>query len=274
MYAFLYVVVMALSVVWVGHLHDYFSAALMLLMVSFSAIVIYSLGSLSRLAEAYSSIVCYPWLWVCMSVTFAVTWWLMYFTTIYASPRAAIVVFYLVVGSMGCLFDKQVSGVVLCVIALIMSVWLLPELSIITVISGIGCGLAGYVYMFSSGRYAKLASLTASQVLGVRFFPLFFSALAVVLLIPHQYVFMNDSIHFLKIILAVSLLIAFNLLPNYCAQKSIMFSGPNRFSQIIAYTPAATFLIQGVFHHTWDWKIMVLCLVVSMLLSCLVALKK
>lgn len=272
LFAALYVIVMALSVVWLDKLHQSMSASFMLFIVSLSAIILYSASSVKQLKKSYQSISQFPLQWLCMSLSFALTWWLMYFTTIHASPRAAIVIFYLVVGCLGCLLDRHIFASLLCVISIILSILMLHELTLYTVISGIGCGVFGYVYMHSSGRYAELAGLSASQVLSIRFQPLFFAALLGVVIgdgaLPSL-----TGMHVLSMAISLTLLILFNLLPNYCAQKSIMLAGTNRFSQIIAYTPAITFVVQGLFDQVWDWKILALCLTISILLNYLVVIK-
>lgn len=269
LYSFFYVVLMAFSVVWVSHIHTDFTTASMLMLVSFSAIVIYSISNIKKLKETYASIGKFPVSWLLMSASFALTWWLMYVTSIYASPRAAVVVFYLVVGLLGSWSNKQHWGVIFCLVALGMSVFLLNELKPITIVSSLWCGIFGYLYMYFSESYAKKASLSASQVLAVRFLLLFFVSVLYQYFISKHELSIGLSVHDLFWLPKLGLLVGFNLLPNYCAQQGIMLIGTSRFSQIIAFTPTVTFLIQGLFNGVWSIEVLALCLFVSVFLSIL-----
>jgi len=244
----------------------------MLLIVSGVAIVFYNLVNANALGRIYNSLRMLPFLWLLMSLSFALTWGLVYFSSIHASPRAAMVIFYLVVASLGYASDGAWLYAALCVVGFCLGFVLLPELTPVTGIAGLFSGICGYLYMQLSGEYAIQANLSASQVLALRFYILFFASLIVVFFSKGVY-HIHAPVHVLQTIAAFMLLIVFNLVPNFCAQKSIILIGANRFSQIIAWTPVFTFLVQGVFEGVWNGSIFLLCLSVSLLLALLAALK-
>lgn len=239
----------------------------MLLIVSASAIIIYNLVNATSLKKIYSSILITPYHWVAMSLSFAMTWWTIYFSTIHASPRATIVIFYLVLALLSSLYYKKIIQSACCIVGIVVSIYMLPELDTTTILTSLLSGLFGYGYMKYSEYYAVNNQLKASQVLAIRFYMLF--ALSVLYLHFSADSTLLTSAHYnlFRVILDLSILILFNLAPNYCAQKSIMAIGTNKFSQIISITPVITFLLQGLFEKKWNASILILCLAVSLLLN-------
>jgi hypothetical protein len=267
LYAFTYVMLLAMSVIWVHSLHTVIHESLMLLIVSASAILIYNIISIKSLKCTYKSILRTPVHWAAMSLVFALTWGLMYFSTIQASPRASIVLFYLVVALLGCISNRQLFYSLCCAAAILISINILPELTTKTIFSGILSGIAGYFYMKLSETYARSNKLEASQVLAVRFYFMFFMSLLYITLSKHALVHINFNGSVFWLIGSLILLIIFNLVPNYCAQKSLVLVGTNKFSQIISLTPAVTFILQGIYEKQWNTYVLILCVVISLLLN-------
>jgi hypothetical protein len=267
-YAFVYLVMMALSAVWVNRFHQVASQPLMLGVVSLAAILFYNAIERHQLARVYRAILRFPILWLAMSVFFALTWGLIFYASIHASPRAAIVIFYLVVAVLGYALDYQRISTVICFLALAGGMYLLPELTLQTATISVLAGVCGYLYMWASGRYAQQASLSATQVLAVRFYVLLLGSVVACALSPVG-MHVNITLPGWQLIASFVLLIFFNLTPNFCAQQGIILMGANQFAKVTCWTPVFTFGVQGLFEGVWDIKVFCLCLSVSSLLALL-----
>jgi len=267
LFSAMYVIIMAFSVVWIDFLKENFNQFLMLALVSFSAIVFYNAIAIRSLKKAYSSILRHPSHWFFMSFFFAMTWWLIYFTTIHTSPRAVMVSFYLVVAICGCFFDKKYLYAIFCIIAFIIGFLILPELTIKTIFPSVMCGLCGYVYMKLSGTYAKKNSLSATQLLATRFYILFFISVIYIFFFKRTGFHVSLDSNLFLTTGSLILLIIFNLAPNYCAQRGVVLIGVDKFSQAITATPVLTFILQGFYENKWNIGALILCAMVSLLLN-------
>lgn len=263
----MYVVIMAMSVVWIGKLGSYFHESFMLFVVSTSAIVFYNFLNVGSLKKVYGAVKQYPLIFTALSVTFASTWWLTFYSATHASPRATIVVLYLVLAILGCFFSKKYMYAAACTLALIVSIFILDELTLITTGTTLGAGVSCYAYMNLTGLYAKKGQLSGSQVLAVRFYLLAILSGSYILFFGHYYFWAGwTATDYVSHGFSLLLLIIFNLLPNYYAQKGVMQIEASKFSQIISVTPLATYILEGVFMHNWGIGVLVICAVVSGLL--------
>lgn len=264
-FAFFYVVIMAFSVVWIGQLQNNFSEPMMLMIVSLAAIVIYNLLSLRHIRKAYVAIAASPLYWLGMSLFFALTWCFIFFSTIHASPRSTITVFYLTLAMLGCVFDKKYIFVLISCIFIIASFYLFPEFTAVTRLASLASGVCCYIYMRCSELFAVKNELEAHQVLSVRFYILFIMSI-VLMYFQFRHAVPAISGSMLFVYFALLLLIFFNLMPNFCAQKGILMLGTKKFSQFIIWTPVFTFVLQGLFNHEWNLQALGLCLAASLLL--------
>ncbi|MGJ3499908.1 hypothetical protein PsalN5692_04000 (plasmid) [Piscirickettsia salmonis] len=274
-FAIVYSLVMAFSVVWVSNLESSFHESFMLIIVSVAAVIFYNLINLKSLSKPYKSILNHPLHWLAMSFSFAMTWWLTYFSAIHGSPRLIMVALYLVLAICSCIAKKHYLCASICLVSLVVSFELIPEANIINIITSSICGIFCYIYMYLSETYAKLNKLGAAQLLSIRFYFLLFFSVIYAALFDHYHLKFdfNYSHTTLIALLSIILLITFNLLPNFLAQKGVVLIGTNKFSRIITITPALTFFLEGFVHNHFDTVLMLLFVSISILLNVIERIK-
>lgn len=105
-------------------------------------------------------------------------------------------------------------------------------------------GSFGYFY-FSNSKKLNQLNISATEILTVRFWPLFAVSLFFVLK-GHQYIFIDASVmKDTALVGATSLII-----PVYCAQKSIEKIGPELHAVLIGLAPFSTFYLEKIIFHT------------------------
>lgn len=267
--AVVYSLVMAFSVVWVSKLESSFHESFMLITVSIAAVIFYNLVNYKSLSKPYKSILSHPLHWLAMSFSFAMTWWLTYFSSIHGSPRLIMVDLYLILAICSCMARKQHLCALICLASLAVSFKLIPEANLTNIVSSSICGIFCYIYMHLSETYAKLNKLGASQLLSIRFYFLLFFSVIYAALFDHYHLKFdfNYSHATLIALLSLILLIIFNLLPNFLAQKGTVLIGTSKFSRLITITPALTFFLEGVVKNHFDTVLMLLFVFVSILLN-------
>lgn len=264
-YPVLYIVLIALSSNWIKLVEHSFSQPFMIFIVSLSGVVIYNFSCLKDLRATYQAVLAAPHYWFLMSVTFALTWWLVYYSTIQASPQSSMTIFYLTLALLGCVFDRRYVMAVICAFYVGSAIFLFPELTWITRVTIIISSIACYMYMRYSELYAIKNKLEARQVLAVRFYLLLMLSIFLLFLSPVPPVLrLGESNMFL--VTSLAFLVLFNLLPNFIVQKGVVAVGTEKFSQLSVWAPVSTFALQGVFTGHWSVNAMLLCLSASLLL--------
>lgn len=266
--AALYILVISISTVWVSHLGNSISVSLLLLGVSLVAMIFFNAMRLKYFMRNHATIVKTPILWLAMSVSMLLVWWLSYYSAIHSSASFALALLFLWQALSAAIFEKRWFSVAVSILIWIGIYFLAPKATPITFVTSTLSGMLAYVYYRTSYSYAHKHSMIAVDILAVRFYPIFLFSLFYVMIDTSQHITLYQGGDFLYVALLLLALGFLNMiLPNFCSQSSVQNIGAEKFSFISTWIPVLTFLLQGMFLGTWSMSLLIACFLTSLVLN-------
>jgi len=266
--ALLYIFTMAISIVWVSHLGDGISVAFLLLGVSLVAMLFFNLLRIRYFMRNHKTILQTPGLWLAMSISMLLVWWLSYYSTIHASASFTMALLFLWQALAAAIVKKHWIAVLLSLIVWLAIYYLAPKATPLTFLTATLAGILAYIYYRSSLAYANRHRIAALDILAIRFYPLFIFSCLYILLEIKQGIPLYTYSYLLPVLIFLLILGFLNMiLPNFLSQNSVQHIGVERFSFITTWIPVLTFLLQGIFLHTWSLSLLAACLLTSLVLN-------
>jgi len=261
-YAYGYISTVAIASVVRAKLMVTVSPLLILLLSSLFGCVYFHLVTYKQCLKVYQKFFIQKRLFFQINVTVMLIWLATYYS-IYFSSAAVFVFEFFTIGGCISLFKKhaqnalwQKISVLLMLLCMLIPFLLYPSQYLGITLAMLG-GIMGYVYNALSGKAAVLLELQSSQLLAIRFWLLIFLSL---MLLPASELRLLSWPVFLNII-AVS--VASFILQIWLNQRSVITIGTQMTAYISSFTPALTFLFQGIILHDWVLPIFFLSLIGS-----------
>ncbi|MCF6764936.1 hypothetical protein L3V82_04050 [Thiotrichales bacterium 19S3-7] len=268
--AFLYILSIALSSLWVDQLGEIYNAWCLLLGVSIVATLVFNLMSLKSFMKNHKLIFKDFRLWFLLSLTMAACWYLTYEATIISSPRVLLSILFTSAAGFASIATKNYFKFMLCIIAILFIYLVTPESNYISLIESLLAGLSFFLYFRYSTRYADKHNLKTLDILSVRFYLLILISLVFTLYYEFHTVY-SESISLKNLLIALAIILLLGIvnmvIPNFFSQSSSLRLGAEKFSLFTSLTPVITFLLQGIFYTDWNLLIFFACLFVSITLN-------
>lgn len=268
--AFLYIISIAMSVIWVDQLGKSYNPWVLLLGVSIIATIIFNLISFKSFIKNHKLIFQDFGLWLLLSLMMAICWYLTYEATIISSPRALISILFTSSAGFSAIAQKNYLKFILCTLTVLLIYIVTPESSYISLIESILAGLSFFLYYKYSTKFASKHALTSLDILAVRFYLLIIVSLAFTLYYEFYSVEFKNIVfeNPISTLLIIILLAIINMIiPNYFSQSSAIHLGYETFSTLVSFTPVITFLLQGIFYADWNLFIFLACAFASVILN-------
>ena len=142
--AILYVLVMAISTVWVNHLGEHISVALLLFGVSLIAMLFFNIARLPYIVRNHKTIMQTPMLWLLMTISMLLVWWLSYYTAIHASASFSIAILFLWQALCAAIVKKHWIAAFLSLLVWIAIYYLAPKATPLTFFTATLSGILAY----------------------------------------------------------------------------------------------------------------------------------
>ncbi len=251
-FAILYIVLTAISVVYINKLGQFIPDDLLMLLGSFYAIIFFHAINIKNIPNTYKKALAIKPLLFLLLFTFLIAWVFTIIIPIYYTPALLVFFFMAWPACLGSYFQYQhtkskmdlirsiliallIGGFYIClgfIYKMPQYLYLLISLTVV--------GFAGFWYLRLSFKMNQL-NFNATEILSIRFWLLF--------LIPLIITIYNGHIHLITShILIDTFILSFisMIIPVYCSQISIQKIGPNIHSMLVGLTPFVAFLFESV----------------------------
>jgi drug/metabolite transporter (DMT)-like permease len=259
-YIIVYVLLTAVSMVFIREAANFLPPSLTLFLGSIAAIIVFHAINFRSVKSMYQKAWHNKWLWLRMMITIAIVW----LACIYGPTLVAPAIFVLLYFAISCLigifasYQKEKAfyliiagiGVLACTVCIIINYLYTVSIShfiIYGIILGIIGGVINYIYIKQSHAFASRENLTATQVLAVRFWLTLGICYALLPSASFHYINLNS------LIMAICVSLASLILPIYFFMKSVIKIGVEKNAIVSGLVPASTYVLQAViFHHYSD----------------------
>lgn len=244
--AAIYVLMTAISFVFLNKFCQQVDPVIALFVMSFIAIISFNLMSFKQIKATYMTCLNNKLLYLAMSGSLAIDWICMLFSSYVADPfvsMAGLFIFLAIIGFSKLFLENRSLVNLFCVLLLIISAILLYSGYKVNssqhlgfgIILGAVAGVAFYVYIASSGALARRNGLTTMQVLATRFWVLFIGS---AFFVPYHNLLSIIVNNILPL-----LLISYGslIIPIYFNQQAIQKLGSTITAVFISFVPPVTY---------------------------------
>lgn len=266
--AAMYVVLTAVSFVFLNKFCQNIDPVIALFVMSAVAIITFNALSFRHIKSTYLACSKHKLLFFTMSGTLAFDWVCMLYASHLADPFVAMAGLFIALAIIGFgkLFIKNrslsnlvsIALLVISTILLFFSYQVQPSQHLgLGIILGVAAGVAFYVYIASSGSLAHKGGLTTMQVLATRFWVL---CLGSAFFVPYGRALpiIAENILPLLLISYASLIV-----PIYFNQRAILKLGSAITAVVISFTPPATYFFYVIYNHNLTVNNTIICLIIS-----------
>lgn len=250
--ALIYVVLTAVSFVFLNQLISEIDPWVALVVMSGYALVLFNALNFRCLIDSYQAIVREKLIWIAMVLMLAIDWISMVFASFYSDPFVAMAALFIATAVIGFLrlylVQRKIiyllsSGLLVMVIGLMLVGYstLAGKSVIIGISLGIAAGVAFYGYIACSAALAVRQKLSSLAVLATRFWGVFLIAVVVV---KWELVLALNIRQYLQL-LVVSL--GALVIPVYFNQQAIVKLGAELTAVFISLVPPLTYLIYIIY---------------------------
>lgn len=274
-YTFIYIILTAISMVFINHAATFLPPALTLFLGTIIAIITFHLINIRQIKNIYQQAWKTKWLWLRMMCAVTAMWVSTIYGPAYATPAVYILIYFAANCILGTVFsysdDKNIywlvsgAGVLICT-ALItlhyMNAFIMTEHTMLGMLMGLVGGLATYIYSKQSYAFSKENKFSATQILMVRFWLVEIFCLFLLPASPQSYL----TSHTLLIIFGIAL--ASLILPIFFVLKGILAIGAEKSSMLCGLIPAVTYILQTIIlHHPYNIFILLLYLLTGIFIA-------
>lgn len=250
--ALIYVVLTAVSFVFLNQLISEIDPWVALVIMSGYALVLFNALNFRGLVNSYQAIIREKLIWIAMVLMLAIDWISMVFASFYSDPFVAMAALFIATAVIGFLrlylVQRKIiyllsTGLLLLVIGLMLVGYntLAGKSVIIGISLGLAAGVAFYGYIASSAELAARQKLSSLAVLATRFWGVFLIAVVVV---KWELVLALNVRQYLELLL-VSL--GALIIPIYFNQQAIAKLGAELTAVFISLVPPLTYLIYIIY---------------------------
>jgi len=269
--AWLYVVLTAISFVFIDKIGDHINPLFSLFVMSLIASIWFNIINVETIKHTYKACFNNKSLYFSMTFFIGINW----LCSIYAPNRADPFVYLATVSAIRAMcgfiklfIDHKSKHSLLSVLLLAISLLILYKhyqmLGTKNIDIGIGLGIlsgiSGYYYLTTSYRLSIQNNLSSTQLLAIRFWPL---VLSLGLFIIYQYSF---SLGFNNFIILVFMAFITLIVPIYFYQQAIGKLGVISTILTVSFVPPCAFIIYVLYNHHFKPINFVVCLIITLAL--------
>ncbi|WP_150467214.1 hypothetical protein [Francisella sp. SYW-9] len=268
--AFLYVLFMSVSLIWLDDLgSSYNNVAFMLLVTTFITALAFNVANFKGLKRSYLAI-CHDFTtWLKMSICISLMWIGTYYGTIFGSPILAIVLSILGEALFASIYDKKILNSILSIIMLFLAIFAFYQENMIPIIVSIFTGIIIFIYSNISEKFARNNKLSSLDILSTRFWLLLIGCIVYFLIFKAKVPVAAYSIHTCLALLISLVSVAFlnMIIPIFLSQSSVLRIGAINNAYIMTLTPVVVFILQWIFLGTLSIYIFLICLITTLWLN-------
>jgi len=269
--ATIYVVLSAISFVFLNKLCDQVAPLIALFTMSGIALICFNVLSICSLKKTYAACIRHKYLFLLMSAALGIDWLGMLSASRVADPFISMAALFIALAFSGFakLYIKQRSYVNLISMLLLFASIIILYFSYQLgqsqhigegLLLGTIAGMAFFVYMESSGVLAEQGNLSSIQLLATRFWVLFVGSS---LLIPYKNLYTAVAPHFLPLaMVSMGTLVV----PIFFNQQAIKKLGTALTAVLISFVPSTTYLVYAIYNHHFILSNTVACGIITLAL--------
>lgn len=264
-YTLIYVILTALSMVFIHHAANFIPPALNLFLGTFAAIIFFHAINFKQIRTMYFKAWHAKLIWLKIMVTVSGMWLATIYAPAYLTPNLFIVLLFSLTSILGiaasCKSGPRISllisasGIFICTLLILIDYLYSVPISFYTIL-GILLSLLGgysfYIYGKQSFLFAKKTDLTVTQVLAVRFWLVEIFCVVLIPASPLSYM----TLYNLSLVFVIALISL--IVPIYFLMKGIFAIGPDRNAIICGLIPAVTYIIESI--YLWQFNFIILIL--------------
>ncbi|WP_150468201.1 hypothetical protein [Francisella sp. SYW-9] len=262
LYAWGYILNIALSTVYVEILGSLANIWAMLLFSTLCAYIIFNMCNLGNIISSHKMIFKDIKLWLLCSSSISFAWLFSYVGTVYSGASFSLAVTFLSLAACSAICSKYLIKSIICIIAILISYIFNVDVSLIGLIACILNGFFLYLYAKSSKTFSQKNDLNVIGMLSIRFYPLILiSFIGFGFSISYgQYEYITVS--YIYLVVQLILLGVINrVLPMLFSQNAINILGENEIGILFSFIPVTTFFFESLI----DQNFSILLFVVSMI---------
>lgn len=265
----IYVLLSAIVFVFIDRLCQHIDPVTALFAMSGIAIVCFNLLSVNDLKKTYLACFNNKFVFLLMSLALGVDWTCLIFATHLSEPFVAMAALFVCLAFLGFLkfylHTRAISNL-LSMLMLVISMVLLyttyqlnaSQHLFYGLLLGSVAGLAFFIYIMLSDKFAKQGQLSTLQLLATRFWVLFIGSFIFLPKDGHVYQILKDNAWLLIFVSFGSLII-----PIFFNQQAIKKLGPVKSSILISFVPPVTYLFDAWYNFNFIISNLIVCLVIS-----------
>ncbi|MDD3265871.1 MAG: EamA family transporter [Burkholderiales bacterium] len=249
--AIIYVILTAISFVYIDKLGSYINPLVSLLFMAVVASIWFNLINLKHLSKMYGACIS-DRTYLILAFSIGVNWLSSIYAPHYSDPFIYLSIYFIVLAICGFyvtyrktkLIHNLISCIILIITCVIINVFYVIETTrslTLGIILGIIGGLSAYIYALSSGKFSKKHNLESSQLLAIRFIPL-----CVMLLTLIKFSKIPLSLSFANICSLIIMTVISLIIPVYFYQQTIKKLGAAKSSILVAFTPILVFILFSI----------------------------
>lgn len=259
-YSFLYVLIASFSYIFMEYTVTTWSPVLSLIFSIFLATLYFHITNIHHIKATYTQAIKDKWNWLWVNLTVMVMWGAAFHSVFYIGPFGYLFLFYSTAAVFGFFFQvknektirfPRIISMIIIIFLIVIYIGFIEKHTNHYYLLGnflaILSGTMSYAYSKTSFSFSKNTSLSATQILAIRFYALLIFSILLCWIEPFS---VNLSLH---ILWHMALLAALSfILPLYFFQKAVLKVGPEAQSIFIAFSPAVTYLLKILIDHQFD----------------------
>lgn len=260
----IYIVVSSVAFIFLDKLCLHINPSIALFIMSASAVLFFNLTTARSLKQTYTAIFRHSTIFIVMSGSLAIDWVCMLYASHAADPFIAMTSLFISLAILGFirLFLKKKNYVDLYSISLLIISLAFLYYSYtgragldlnLGIILGVLAGIAFFIYIVSSIKFAHKQNLATLQILACRFWILFIGSC---IYTPWQELAQLSGYDLVLLIIASFTTL---IIPVYFNQQAINKLGAARTSIVTGLVPPVTFVFYSVFNHSFNWSNILVC---------------
>ena len=269
--AAIYVVISAISFVFLNKLVQHIDPVIALFVMSGIGIITFNFLSITKIKATYVTCFKNKLLFLAMSAALGLDWVCMLYASYLADPFVSLAGLFIFLGIVGFsklfLENKALTSLFSVVLLLISAITLFFSYKVNNsqhlgygIILGAIAGMAFYVYIASSHRLSKIGNLSSMQILSTRFWVLFIGS---AIFVPYTGI-LSIILHNLGSLILISY--GSLIVPIYFNQQAIVKLGSALTSVFISFVPPVTYLSYALINQRFMLSNVIVCLIITIAL--------
>lgn len=271
-YSWIYVIVNSLSALLRQISGNYLPPSIVLFIGCSIAVIYFHAIQLQKMKEVYYQCWQHKKQWMKISISVAFVWVCAIYSPTMIGASLYTFLFFSIMGALGTLSlyyqsnYKQKSYLISAIgLCLLITMAIGPALTnkhfaaeqIIGIVLACAGGIAGFIYSKQSSEFVKQTSISATQILAIRFYLTI--AISIALMPSHPFVHLSAT----NLLISLSIGVFSLIIPLYLVQKGIETVGPEMNAIIVSITPFVATIFEELYFHNIDRTLFVICTLYS-----------